>query len=571
MVGAAVGSGMTAQAATAGGADFLMVLSAGHYRLQGCSSMAALLPFADANTLTWRLTVENVLPRVAGTPVFLGVCAQDPHLNWNDLHARLQQAGLAGITNFPSIGFIDGVYRDSLEATRLGYDREVALVAEAHARGWLTISFCFTPAEALAMSRAGADILCLNLGFAEWRAKAETEHAAALDRAVANVERVRETLKGVRPRPFVVLFGGPVVTPQDYAQVAQHADVQGYVGGSAIERFPAAPLITQTVREFKLAASTDRTGDRLGAMIGQGRAMKQVFETIRRVADSDSPVLLVGESGTGKELAAREIHRLSRRHSNPLVCWNCAALTETLAMSELFGHEKGAFTGATSRHLGKFELAHRATLFMDEVTDLPPSVQASLLRVLQEREIVRVGGETTLPVDVRLIASTNRDVSELIRERRFRLDLYYRLSTIVLRLPPLRERREDIPLLVRELTRAFSEQYACPPPEVPAAVMDAFQAHPWPGNIRELRNAVERCFILGRGERFRVEWLTDLFSLADALHEPTPSLQTSQESLASRRQRARATLEACGGNLSAAARELRVTRKTLYSWLRDAP
>lgn len=164
-------------------------------------------------------------------------------------------------------------------------------------------------------------------------------------------------------------------------------------------------------------------------------------------------------------------------------------------------------------------------------------------------------------MDVRLIASTNRDLSELIRTQRFRLDLYYRLSTIVLHIPPLRERREDIPLLVRELTHAFSHQYNCPVPEVPPAVMEAFQAHPWPGNIRELRNAVERCFILGRGERFRVEWLKDLFRLAEALHEPMPGAQSSRESFAVRRQRARAVLESCQGNISAAARELRVTRK----------
>jgi two-component system response regulator HydG len=562
---------MTAQAAGAGGADFLMVLSAGHYRLQGCSSMAALLPYADANALTWQLATENVVPRVGGVPVFLGVCAQDPHLNWHDPHARLGQAGLAGITNFPSVGFIDGQFREALEEAGLGYDCEVKLLAKAHRDGWLTIAFCFTAEEALAMSKTGVDILCLDLGFAEWRSVAEAEHTAALDRAAVRVEAILGAVKKTGAKPFTVLFGGPVGTPRDYAQVSQNTDVQGYVGGSTIERFPAEPLITQTMHEFKLAAATDRRGSGLGTMIGQSQVMKQLFETLRRVADSDSSVLIVGESGTGKELAAHEIHRLSPRRSRPLVCWNCASLTETLAMSELFGHERGAFTGATSRHLGKFELANYATLFMDEVTDLSASVQASLLRVLQEREIVRVGGETTLPVDVRLIASTNRDVPELIRTQRFRLDLYYRVSTIVLRIPPLRERREDIPLLVRELIHAFSRQYGCPAPEVPRSVLAAFQAHAWPGNIRELRNAVERCFILGRGERFRVEWLNDLFRLSEVLHAAAPQDQTPPESLASHRGRARTVVETCGGSIAAAARQLHVTRKTLYGWLDDAP
>jgi two-component system, NtrC family, response regulator AtoC len=573
VVGAAVGSGMTAMAAEEGGADLLMVLNAGYFRLQGCGSMAALMPYADANRLTWEIATHHILPRLRGTPVFLGTCAQDPGLILHDHLERVRQFGLAGVTNFPSVGFIDGRYREALEEAGLGYAREVALVSAARRAGLLSIAFCFTPEEARAMAEAGADILNIDLGFAEWRDLGSDAHQEALDRAVVHVSRILDAVEPVRPRPLPVVYGGPVLLPRDSALVYQRTGALGYIGGSTVERFPAAPLIRQTVQEFRQAAldaAGERRGgraapERLGALVGAGTAMRRVFDTIRRVAETDVPVLITGESGTGKELAAREIHRLSRRRHRPMVCWNCGALTDSLAMSELFGHERGAFTGATGRHLGKFEQADNATLFMDEVAELPLPVQASLLRVLQEREIVRVGGEGTVSVNVRLIAATNRDLRTLVNEGRFRLDLLYRLNTIVLRLPPLRERREDIAPLVRELAREFGQRHGVPAPSIPRAVMDALTAHAWPGNVRELRNAVERCVILGGGEPFRTEWLDDLFAAAAPGEGPgtrRPRAQADRQTLL------REALARNNGNKAAAARDLGVTRKTLYAWLR---
>jgi two-component system, NtrC family, response regulator AtoC len=570
-VGAAVGSGMTAKAAETGGADFLMVLSAGYFRMQGCSSMAALMPYANANALTWDVAVQHVLPRVEKVPVILGVCAQDPHLNMTELFPKIREVGIVGVTNFPSVGFIGGGYRQALEEGGLGYGKEAALLRQAHDAGLITMAFTFEPEEALAMTRAGVDVLCLDLGFAEWRDVGEEEHAQAMDHAIRHVRRVVTTVKKETPRPYVMIFGGPVGSPRDCAELYQHTDVQGYVGGSTIERFPAAPLITQTVREFKAVCEPALHEMRLGALTGRGKAMRDVFETLQRVADTDVPVLILGESGVGKELAARELHRLSRRRSSPLVSWNCGALTETLAMSELFGHEKGAFTGAMGRHLGRFEQAHGGALFMDEVTDLPLSVQASLLRVIQEREIVRVGGSENIPVDVRLIAATNKDLMELIRTGQFRLDLFYRLSTVTVRMPPLRERREDIPFLVREFVQEFGRKYNYPAPRVPRPVLDAFMRHTWPGNIRELRNAVERIVILGRGEQFRREWLDDLFQMARAVQTMSRESANRGGALQDARSRLSAVLRECGGNKAAAARALGVTRKTIYSWLKESP
>lgn len=569
MVGAAIGSGMTAKAAELGGADFLMVLSAGLFRLAGCSSIAALMPYGNANSLVWNIAESQVMPRVGDIPVFLGVCAQDPDLNPALLFARVRAAGFVGVTNFPSVGFIDGGYRLALEETGLGYDREVAFLHQAHDFGLMTTAFTFTSREAISMVRAGVDIICLDLGFAEWRDLREEDHRDALDHAIRYVTEVVHEVKEASHNPFVVVFGGPIGTPSDVAQLCQHADIQGYVGGSSVEGFPAAPLITQTMEEFKAAVSAGNLKVRFGGMTGKSPGMQKVFQTVARVADTDAPVLILGESGTGKELAARELHRLSRRRDRNPISWNCGALTETIAMSELFGHEKGAFTGATARHIGHFEQAHGSTLFMDEVTELPLSVQASLLRVIQEREIVRVGGNENIPVDVRLVAATNKDLSELVRAGKFRLDLLYRLNTIVLRIPPLRERPEDIPLLVYELTHQLSRQYGYPVPQIPKNVMETFVRHTWPGNVRELRNAVERCIILGRGERFRCEWLEEFDSVGWAtsmqpVHPVAPTIRSRRQ-----KEKLLEVLRYHGGNKSAAARELGVTRKTLYAWLRE--
>lgn len=570
LIGAAVGSGMTAAAAEEGGVDLLMVLSASYFRIHGTSSAAALLPFASANTLVWETALHHVLPRIHRTPVFIGTCAQDPTLDLAQHLSRAQQYGLVGITNYPSVSFYEGRYREAVEAAGLGFDREVDMLTRARQVGLLTIGFCLSAPEARTLAAAGVDILCLNLGIAEWRTLDVAEHQAALDRAIESIRTMIDAAKSAAPNPYCVIFGGPVLLPQDTAQVFQRTEALGYLGGSAVERFPTAGAVTQVVREFKHVTKAGKKMNRLGALIGTSPAMQQVFETIRAVAASDAPVLILGESGTGKELAAREIHRLSHLHAKPLVSWNCGAMTESLAMSELFGHERGAFTGATRAHSGKFEMADGGTLFMDEVTDLPLSVQASLLRVLQEKEIVRVGGEKSIGVNVRLIAASNKDFRELIPSGKFRLDLYYRLSTVALRMPPLRDRQEDIPFLVWELAQEFSQKYGCPVPRIPDSVMTVLSKHPWPGNIRELRNVIERVFLLGRGKSFSRAWFEDLFAADRAVDEKlAPASAAQPVSLAARREKLEETLARHGGNKTAAARELGVTRKTIHKWLKQ--
>ncbi|MBI3209145.1 MAG: sigma-54-dependent Fis family transcriptional regulator [Candidatus Solibacter usitatus] len=234
----------------------------------------------------------------------------------------------------------------------------------------------------------------------------------------------------------------------------------------------------------------------LGELTGASRPMQQIFALLRQVAPSRAAVLVMGESGTGKELAARAVHSLSPRAGGPFVAVNCAALPETLIESELFGHEKGAFTGAVERRAGCFELAHNGTLLLDEIGDMPFPTQAKLLRVLEDSKVRRLGGKSEMQVDVRVLAATNRPLEEGIRKGSFREDLFYRLNVFPIALPPLRDRREDIALLCDALIRDLNRKHGCRVTEVSTPALEKLMRHPWPGNVRELRNVLERAVIL---------------------------------------------------------------------------
>jgi formate hydrogenlyase transcriptional activator len=236
-------------------------------------------------------------------------------------------------------------------------------------------------------------------------------------------------------------------------------------------------------------------------LVGQSVALRRVLEQAEQVAATNSSVLLIGETGTGKELIASAIHELSPRRSRPMVRVSCAAIPETLIESELFGREKGAYTGALSRQVGRFELAHGSTLFLDEVGELPLEVQVKLLRVLEERQVQRLGSSKNTSVDVRIIAATNKDLEKAIREERFRSDLYYRLNVFPIKIPPLRERPDDIPLLIQTFVNEFAREFGKRIDSIDKDSIDSLQRFTWPGNVRELRNVVERAMILATGPR----------------------------------------------------------------------
>ena len=238
-------------------------------------------------------------------------------------------------------------------------------------------------------------------------------------------------------------------------------------------------------------------------MVGSSLNFRRVLVQVETVAPTDSAVLINGETGTGKEIIARAIHDLSPRRGAPFVKLNCAAIPAGLLESELFGHERGAYTGAVSQTTGRFQLANRGTLFLDEIGDLPLELQPKLLRVLQEQEFERLGGTRTIRVNVRIVAATNQDLAAMVRERQFRADLYYRLNVFPVKLPPLRERQEDIPALVNHFVRKFAARMHKSLEAVPAEVMEVLKLHDWPGNVRELQNFVERAVIMSAGGELR--------------------------------------------------------------------
>jgi len=254
----------------------------------------------------------------------------------------------------------------------------------------------------------------------------------------------------------------------------------------------------QAVETLK-PSDPDRDQRRFEQVIGKSAALETVFEQVECVAPTDSTVLIQGETGTGKELIARAIHNVSTRCGRSFVKLNCAAIPLDLLESELFGHEKGAFTGAIAQRIGRFEMADKGTLFLDEVGDIPPALQPKLLRVLQEQEFERLGSTHTRKVDVRLIAATNRDLTEMMKDGDFRTDLYYRLNVFPIRLPPLRERREDIPLLVEYFMEKYARRMRKRIESIPTATMQKLVDWPWPGNVRELQNMIERGVILSKG------------------------------------------------------------------------
>jgi formate hydrogenlyase transcriptional activator len=240
-------------------------------------------------------------------------------------------------------------------------------------------------------------------------------------------------------------------------------------------------------------------------MVGCSRTLIEVLDLIRAVAPTDSTVLIEGETGTGKELIARAVHKRSRRSGRAFVSVNCATLAPSLISSELFGHEKGAFTGATQRRLGRFELADGGTIFLDEVGELPPDTQVALLRVLQEREFERVGGTQSIQVDVRVIAATNRDLKAATASGTFRLDLFYRLNVFPIEVPPLRERKDDILMLVEHFVQCYASRAGKNIRSIDKKTLELFQSYHWPGNIRELQNIIERSVILSSGDLFSVD------------------------------------------------------------------
>jgi two-component system, NtrC family, response regulator HydG len=339
----------------------------------------------------------------------------------------------------------------------------------------------------------------------------------------------------------------------DYITKPVDPDELSHLVGNALEHKRANREVA------RLRESLQETLPQSG-LIGTSPAMKKVMELIEMVAPTEATVLITGESGTGKEVVARAIHTAGPRRYMPMVTIHCGALTETLLESELFGHEKGAFTGAQYRKKGKFEVADGGTVFLDEISDISLKTQTDLLRVLQEHEIVRVGGNQPLKVDFRCIAATNKNLEALVKAGSFRPDLYYRLHVFCIDLPPLRERREDIPLLVNYFLNKFCAATSRPVPQISAEAVNLLMEHEWPGNVRELENAVERALVVGRCPEIKASDFSFQFQ------NPDPKTGRTLDDV--ERAHIERVLRETQHNLSRTARILDIDRTTLYNKLR---
>ncbi len=384
---------------------------------------------------------------------------------------------------------------------------------------------------------------------------------------------VVEAARAMRPAVPVV-----VITGSDAREVALEAVGRGAYGffGKPFDSAEVGHIVRQAARVRRLEAEIHVLRESLGGrrgfghLIGSSAALERVVKQGRAVAATNATVLLAGENGTGKEIVARAIHEESPRRDAPFVAVSCAALPESLVESELFGHEKGAFTGATGARKGRFELADGGTLFLDEIGELSQSIQVKLLRVLQEREFERLGGTKTLTVDIRLVAASNRDLEREVEAGRFRQDLFYRLNVVPLTLPPLRERREDIPVLAAHFAAKCAAKHGRATAALDPALLEALSEYDWPGNVRELENLIERLVVLGGGGPLTTEHLPekmlhvvpDAAAIAPGTAAADTTLEGAVHSL--RRRLLADALQQEGGNKVAAARRLGISRSYLH-------
>jgi len=438
------------------------------------------------------------------------------------------------------------------------------------------------------LRREGYEVVVAESGAAALEALADAPFDLvltdlALGRGASGLDVLRHA-KELRPETAIVMITAH--GNEKIAVEAMKAGAEDYVpkpfDNDEIRMVVARALArTQLVREHRLLLDRIDRELRFENLIGAGPAMRRVFETIQKVAETDLTVLVRGESGTGKELVAQALHQRSPRRARPFVAVNCAAISRELVESELFGHEKGAFTGADARRIGRFEAASGGTIFLDEIGDMPPETQAKVLRVLQERSLERVGSTKPVPVDVRVVAATHRDLEAEVRKGRFREDLYYRLVVVEIALPPLRARPEDVPALADRFLAQLAERLGRAPRRLSAAALARLAAHAWPGNVRELRNVIEQAAVLATGHEIEPDDLR-LGGVAGAsgpsAEGAAPASGGDGASFSDAKRRATerferdyllAALRRHGGNVSRTAESIGMVRQSLQQKIRE--
>ena len=557
------GSGQIVQYVHDAGADLLLALNAGLYRSLGHGSLASFLAYGNANQQTVDLLKQHILPNAGGLPIVAGVFASDPTIDIDKRLGELARLGVDGITNWPTVGFIDGKLREVFEEEGLGLASEVDLLSRARKRGLATFAFVLSVDDILAFREVGVDAYIINAGLTPL----QFQLGNRLDRlqdSIAHINRMVAAIENPTSRPLCLIYGGPFTDIEDFSNLFRSAKVDGIAGGSVFERLPVQAITSNFVRRCKTLrlAGPEATAPQRREMIGQSAAYQELVAKIERLAPYDANVVIEGETGVGKELAASLIHELSQRSKQPFITLNCGAIPPGLLESELFGHERGSFTGADRRRIGKFELANNGTLLLDEIADLSAAAQVALLRVLQQREVVRVGADKPIPINVRVIAATNRSLSELVDEGRFRSDLYYRLSTITLRIPPLRERIDDVRVLTSAFLQKTAAELGMPTLSITQAFEEEMARHSWPGNTRELRQVIARAAILEDGPVLRGAYFVSDSPDRALGTRAARSRQITPEDI-------QHALEQSGGNKTVAAAMLSISRKTLYAKLME--
>ncbi|MCM5555196.1 phosphoenolpyruvate hydrolase family protein [Pleomorphomonas sp. NRK KF1] len=586
-IGAAIGAGLVARSAVRGGADFILALSAGRVRVMGAPSVVSMLPIHQTNAFVAEFARAEILGRV-DVPVLFGASTLDPRTDIPELVRQIASWGFDGVINFPSVILLDGDRRARMARAGLGWQREVELISAAKDAGLLAAAYVRTGQEAADMVAAGSRLVCVNFG---WTAGGFAGEPATQDTAgaAAEAKAVFRQVRRLNPKTLCFVEGGPIVTPQAAAEVCQAGNADGYIASSTLDRIPLETAVVDTAAAFKAVAGLTRKVEALKtAMLGDGRrfglygrsaAMTQLVRMIERLADSDLTVLIRGASGTGKELVAQALHRGSRRRDCPFVAVNCAAIPRDLMESELFGFERGAFTGASRARVGRFEEANNGTLFLDEIGDLDLSLQGKLLRVLESGVIERLGSNQAHQLNVRVLCATHRDLRAMSADGRFREDLFFRLSQLEIRVPALSERIDDIPLLAQNFLADFATRHSASPKVIDNIAYQLLIGHSWPGNVRELRNVVQQAAILTDGEVIGAADLVPLLGERAAARDVTqlPIRVANAGTIADTSAVTAETerdwiLEALRRNRfrrGATAQELGLSRKTLYNKLRQ--
>lgn len=576
IIGVSIGNGRSANQAFEGGADILLALNAGRYRMSGAPSMMAMLPFANANEMVFDFATKEVIPRVKTIPILFGACAQDPSIDHDVLIERIMREGFSGVNNFPTVSLFDGRYREMLEENDEGYGHEVALLRRANEKGLFTVAFSVTEAEAVMMAHANVDVLCLHFGWTYINRPKENELKPHVDKLIKKANKTFEKVLAIKPDMLLTIYGGAIVRNIDIMKrFYTETKAIGYFGGSVFDVLPVENSIKDTLESFKHIKRADALEkenkilksllidkERVKSILGNSGEMQKMRSFVRKVSNYNANILIVGESGTGKDLVVNAIHYSSDRAIYPLKKVNCASIPQNLIESELFGHEKGAFPGADKQHIGRFERADKGTLFLDNITELDIEVQAKLLRVVQDQEFERVGGNETIQIDVRVISTTNSDIKREVDENLFREDLFYLLNVVQITVPPLRSHKMDIPLYLSEFLENINEKYNSKIKVTPD-VQEAFMKYDWPGNIRELKNTLERGVIFCEENDFNETCLPATFN--QYIKKDTQVNYIKNTSIIMEKELILQELKKVNWNQTKAAKNLGVTRRTLYN------